>query len=1237
MRILKEQNTSLLVTNLGLSGKHYIVFSVLVFSDVFEPDRLLLERDLWKTAKNALPPKTPLDAGMPKTVGEVLVSGSCHALQGEMVKAMRCSFHVGTVGKEIVVFGDRYWIPSWMPSTNSSRVTDPVPFTSMPLVPTRSFGGDGFDKNPEGKGVETTLHEGMQLLPLPNIEYPNRLVTSPQDQPDPAGFWGWSMMHPDRQSLTGTYDEKWVQTHWPDFPGDFNPLFFNVAPPDQRLPQKQNWFSAGEHVEFSRLRPDRRQVSTRLPKIRVRLFVALRKDDDLPTSAAPSHPAAFIEPQTRIDTVHIFPEAGILTIHRAVLETKRLDQDELADVLIAVEPLDTEKRSIDDYFAERTKRLDRTVPTADPSILANTAAQKARAMEEVNAVPDRISAAMDRAMGRAPKPVTSPQSIVSSGRQRIANAQKKLSTASVLIASLGERFGPSATMGMPHIEHVKELLTAADSAMEKAGKKTLAAVEKSKALRNESTQRATSGLDDAIKQRPSLATSAPSSPALFQEPPLRRIMEFLTICQKRLLDDKLTMDALLAKGFLRHTLADSFVGINDTAFTMIPQEWGLAEGPSVEIPAGFVWPSFDGPRPLRIVVLPQGPESLNNAVAWSGFDAPVFVDRFSPDKPIAVTQHPLDALMARQVAGRIFTIATPLTEKDVFAPDLAKTMSEHPVIVVHPANPTPDDNKFLQTIQNVAPAAQASRLPYGTRLYESKQAGTDLLSWFVAALPPQEQEKQAEAVSAATSPPKASVLAKNIKADINALTGKMTGKADALKAEARSLAREAATKTDKPIPDLFSSSPRGPEAALSRLENGIPWKLADEGLPANAKEEARSLHSAAVARLREKLDAVTASGATRLRQGLAKAEAAKAAAADPIPTWAKEMMSKAGVDAGGSVPGLSPKMTAQDVALALSNGESLAGKNLSGLDFSGMNLTGADLTRANIQQCRFTKAILDKALLCGALANAADFSEASLVRADFTKAICSKCLFTKANLKQADLTGTNCSEAMFTLADLSESRLRTTLFNQANLSQARLHNAILSQTVLSNAVLKHAELTEAMLVRCTFLDAVLDEADFTGADFQKTIFFRSSAFQTCFDSITGEGLRVMKMSDFSNTVFTNAHLMKASFIESTFPQADFTQARLERCLFDRSQLPSSRFYAANAANSRFLKCNLERADMRGMNLIYGKLRGSHLASADMRGANLFGVDFFKVGLGQTQFDQANLGMTLLENRTGFIR
>ena len=189
MRVLKEQNASLLVTNLGLSGKHYIVFSVLVFSDIFEPDRLFLERDLWKAAQKALPPKTPLDPGMPKTVGEVLVSGSCYAAQGEMIKAQRCSVRVGDIHKELMVFGDRYWLPAGY----GPKVTDPVPFTAMPLDSSRSFGGPEITTNPDGKGSAPVSHEGMNLLPLPNIEYPNRLVASPHDTPNPAGFWPWSI------------------------------------------------------------------------------------------------------------------------------------------------------------------------------------------------------------------------------------------------------------------------------------------------------------------------------------------------------------------------------------------------------------------------------------------------------------------------------------------------------------------------------------------------------------------------------------------------------------------------------------------------------------------------------------------------------------------------------------------------------------------------------------------------------------------------------------------------------------------------------------------------------------------------------------------------------------------------------------------------------------------------------------------------------------------------------------
>ncbi len=98
--------------------------------------------------------------------------------------------------------------------------------------------------NPLGKGyIEHNTDQSGKVLPLPNIEYANRLVSSPSDCPEPAGLGPLDLMWPQRSSKAGTYDSKWLKTRFPGHAEDLDWAFYNAAPHDQQF---QDFFQGDE-------------------------------------------------------------------------------------------------------------------------------------------------------------------------------------------------------------------------------------------------------------------------------------------------------------------------------------------------------------------------------------------------------------------------------------------------------------------------------------------------------------------------------------------------------------------------------------------------------------------------------------------------------------------------------------------------------------------------------------------------------------------------------------------------------------------------------------------------------------------------------------------------------------------------------------------------------------------------------------------------------------------------------
>lgn len=194
------------------------------------------------------------DLVLRKRTTDVLLYGHAYAPGGQAVTGLDVGLRVGPVSKLLRVSGDRGW-GSFGPGT-------PAPFTRMPLVYERAFGGvdpasaqperDWDWRNPVGTGFTASRH-GASLVRLPNIEYPDQRMRAWDDRPAPAGFGAIEAHWQPRASFAGTYDEAWMQNRQPLLPDDFDERFFQCAPADQQSPTP---LRGGEPVVLLNLSPN---------------------------------------------------------------------------------------------------------------------------------------------------------------------------------------------------------------------------------------------------------------------------------------------------------------------------------------------------------------------------------------------------------------------------------------------------------------------------------------------------------------------------------------------------------------------------------------------------------------------------------------------------------------------------------------------------------------------------------------------------------------------------------------------------------------------------------------------------------------------------------------------------------------------------------------------------------------------------------------------------------------------
>jgi len=184
-----------------------------------------------------------------KLNSDIVMVGDAIAPNNQQTTAMRVKLSVGKVSQSVQVFGDRIW--------DDGRITSPQPFVSMPMIYERAFGGrhqldsDNYlaeERNPVGCGFAgKRTRQEMDGLPLPNIEFPEQLVSKIGDNPSPAGFGVCGPEWLPRREFSGSYDEEWHTHRAPYLPLDFDRRFYNVAHPKLIYP---GFLQGGESIQI---------------------------------------------------------------------------------------------------------------------------------------------------------------------------------------------------------------------------------------------------------------------------------------------------------------------------------------------------------------------------------------------------------------------------------------------------------------------------------------------------------------------------------------------------------------------------------------------------------------------------------------------------------------------------------------------------------------------------------------------------------------------------------------------------------------------------------------------------------------------------------------------------------------------------------------------------------------------------------------------------------------------------
>ena len=214
--------------------------------------------------------KQGCDVTLLKSATDIIMTGSACAPAGQKVKELDVQLTVGDIEKTIKVFGDRVWQSGVM----GLSISEPEPFSQMPLVYERAFGGVHVlekktlsePRNPAGQSFKgKRSKKEMAGQPLPNLEHPKQLITIPEDTPEPAGFSWIAPSWMPRIQYAGTYDETWEKNRAPYLPEDFDSRYFQAAPADLI---SFNPITGGEQVTIKNMSPEG-DINFELPTLEI--------------------------------------------------------------------------------------------------------------------------------------------------------------------------------------------------------------------------------------------------------------------------------------------------------------------------------------------------------------------------------------------------------------------------------------------------------------------------------------------------------------------------------------------------------------------------------------------------------------------------------------------------------------------------------------------------------------------------------------------------------------------------------------------------------------------------------------------------------------------------------------------------------------------------------------------------------------------------------------------------------
>ncbi len=1216
MRILKPLRIGCMTHIIPGVSQHQLVITGMLCWDLSAPDSLHTEQVLWQTAEAEFAGKCVLDHWMPKQSGEFLVWGKAAAPGKVSVQKMEVEVSVGSLHKRIAVTGDRFWRPSVL----RAHMTEPEDFTEMPLVYTRTFGGQTYPANPVGLGHQAQRRvDAGEDVQLPNLEDPRRPILHQDDEPSPLVFSPADLTWPGYMGNAGTFDQAWINERFPLMPNDFNWAVYNVAQQDQQL-KKGTYFNGHELVRIAGMHADHPVIETRLPGLQMRMF-AMREpiNKDAKDTQVNQNYDGLIDIPTCLDTVWLFPSALMgVSLYRGVITCDNADALDINTLMFACERTESPRSMshYDEVFRlrsdEETKALyafadDQLMPELTPAVQQELEEKREKVRQERRekwrlegehfkelsaaltgvAVPSVAAAYMQSGKGKWLEdqlPVILPEDIARGNvdMAAIQRAGEALKERAALIRPASSRLVPSAMqseMGFTPEEIAKGAKLTNEQVTD------LLALDESHAV-----------FSDQADELDAIIARLENDPSL---PVSQEIAAWNKKQQEK--DGAAFRDMVRDKKLLKHL--EEAEALQNALNQQGPPQKPEPESPELrasliaslrEMSAGFQAP----------LVPPNVSGSIKPMLQALGVDVdPEVVKKWPPGKLDALVRKNLQT--ATQTDGMAGMAALAgnlrLASLQVLPPDKSAELLPHVEKMVA------SNNAELASYKSRFPEADAS----------IRQAFSGDLSNAPADFPKVEDgfEKLRKVAADLEDPVLRARTESFIQQGQEMLVESMAalrpdyvqdGKIDYQRLQQEAMAQTMAlanfklpAQDDLPEDDHLTYDKRYVTALAFGIVSRLGLPLAAEGASAadqikfpDVKQLLQPLKpTATLTDVSHKVEALMRDGRLRSPVVHPQLSVLELPVSAYLGAWVR-------------------KWHAEGKSLA---GRDLAGADLRGADLRGADLTGAflecaDLSGAKLDGARCDNLVLSGAQLMGASLRGVSLRGANLGQAKAHGTIFAGADLSEAQLYQADLSGADCSDAVLDKVNGLDCILRGVQADRSRCAEGKFVTSDLSDISFNGAQWYKVMVVKSQMPRFQARAADLDHCAFVQTSMEDGDLQDAKADHAQFNQCDGRGLR--------------AHRLRANrmcWVKSNLQDAQFSQAALKTPLFETIELERANFQNASLAGGVLMRCKMVMADLHQAQLLGASFHNADLTDANLRFANLHRTDF-----SNTVLDRADL-------------